>query len=53
MNIITPDHIISAIVGYWRCGATLEQICVLKGIEYYKVVKIIENYQKQLTNDQS
>lgn len=38
-------HEYSACVGYWRCGAPLEQICVIMGIAFWKIEKIIEDYK--------
>ena len=44
MNKIT-EHQKSAIVGYWRCGAPLEQICVVTGISFWKIEKIITDHK--------
>ena len=46
---MTTEYILSAIIGYWRSGASLEQICVVTGMKYWKVESIIENYK---TNNQ-
>ena len=34
----------SAIVGFWRCGAPIEQICWITNVKYWKVEEIINNY---------
>ena len=34
----------SAIIGYWRSGAPIEQICWITGMKYYKIEKIIKDY---------
>mgnify|MGYP003660190148 CR=1 len=34
----------SAIIGYYRSGASLEWICVATGLEYHKVEAVINAY---------
>ena len=35
----------SAIIGMWRCGAIIEQICVVMNMKYWKVEEIINQYK--------
>lgn len=42
----------SAIIGYWRCGASFEWICVTTGFNYFEINNIIENH-KTKTNEPS
>lgn len=51
MNKITNETK-SAIIGYWRCGAILEQICVITGIAFWKIDKIITDYKNTQINTQ-
>jgi hypothetical protein len=34
----------SAIIGYWRCGSSIEQICVITGVYYTVIAKLIKTY---------
>lgn len=36
----------SAIIGYWRMGATMEEMCAATGLYYLVIKKIIESYKK-------
>lgn len=36
----------SAVIGYWRGGAPIEQICVITDLFYPVVKRIIEDYKK-------
>jgi len=46
------DHIKAAIIGYWRMGATLDQICAMTGVVFWKIEKIIEDFnQSQLSKN--
>lgn len=35
----------SAIIGYWRCGASLEQISALLTIHYDLIFSVVHNYK--------
>jgi transposase len=37
----------SAIVGYYRSGAPLEQICWIVGLPYVTIERIINQFKKQ------
>lgn len=39
----SPLH--AAIIGYWRSGASIEEIIALTGLFYLAVVRIIENHK--------
>ena len=39
----------SAIIGYWRMGAPLEQIALITGIYYFTIEKIILDYELTLS----
>ena len=38
----------AAIIGYWRGGAPLEQICWIMGKPFWKIEKTIEEYKSLL-----
>lgn len=46
MNNKPTPEIKSAIIGYYRCGSPIEQICHLVNIPYNKVESIINAYLK-------
>ena len=36
----------AAVIGYWRNGATLAEVCAATGLFYLVIKKIILNYQQ-------
>lgn len=47
------QHQKAAIIGYWRSGATYEQIVVTTGLYYHQIEKVILEYQKQLNQTEN
>lgn len=45
------DYLRAAIIGYWRSGATHEAIMPVTGIPYWKIEKVILEYEKTLTKE--
>lgn len=41
----------SAIIGFWRMGAPIEQICHVTNVPYQKVELIIEKYIKLIKGE--
>lgn len=41
----------AAIIGYWRSGATYEQIVVTTGLYYHQIEKVISEYQNELNKN--
>lgn len=41
---MTPNEK-SAIIGYWRSGTKIEQICVITGKPYDLIFSVIHNYK--------
>lgn len=41
-------HLLSAIIGYWRSGTSLEWICVATNLPYKDVESIINDYNEHL-----
>jgi len=37
----------AAIIGYWRSGATSEQISVITGFFFWQIEKVISEYQNK------
>ncbi len=42
------EYVKAAIIGFWRSGATTEQICVVTGLFYPVIQKIINDYKREL-----
>lgn len=42
------QHERSAIIGYYRSGATLSEICVLTGYMAYDINEVIDNYLNEI-----
>lgn len=36
----------AAIIGYWRSGASYDEIVTVTGLLYWKIEKVITEYQK-------
>lgn len=43
----------AAIIGHWRNGALTEQISVVMGIAFWKVERVIDDYKRQLLENNS
>lgn len=44
-TIEVEDNVKSAIIGYWRCGATIDEIMSITNIRYMVIQQIINDYQ--------
>lgn len=41
----------AAIIGYWRCGASMEHIIALTGFPFNAIDQLINSYEKYNSNE--
>lgn len=49
---MTTDNVISAIIGYWRMGATVNEIYQITGIAPIRIKIIISKYEAKSHNNE-